>query len=143
MFDGLNTSNDPQGPDGSGELLSELERNTRREIHTQRGQERLEIKAKLIVRPGNTSSLSEFSVQGVTGDISEGGCRALMPVPLGVGDIYRLTFDQTMFDLPLVFARCVRCRLIREDAFEVGCTFLSPLKLSGSLKNPPETTRTS
>jgi len=135
VFDQLNGPSSQNKPNPSSESLAELERNTASEIRRQRSHERYEIKAKVVVRPGNTSEQSKFAIQGTTGDISEQGCRILLPRPLHVGDIYRLAFDDTVFNLPLVFVRCIRCRLIREDAYEVGCIFFSPLELSSSLKN--------
>jgi hypothetical protein len=53
----------------------------------------------------------------------------LLPLPLLVGDVYRLQFERNTLDLPLTFARCVRCRLVREDAFEVGFAFFSAICL--------------
>ncbi len=111
------------------DLLSELERNTPDEIRRQRAHTRLALKAQVIIRPGNASDLLKLKVRGVTGDVSEGGCRILSPVPLRVGDIYRLDFDRRMLDVPLAFARCLRCQLVREDAFEVGFAFFRPLPL--------------
>ena len=83
----------------------------------------------MILQPANSSEVLKLKIQGSLGDISTGGCRLLTPVPLGVGDVYRLTFDVAELDLPLCFARCLRCRLLREDAFEVGFSFFAPLCL--------------
>ena len=71
----------------------------------------------------------KIKVKGVTGDISEGGCSAVFPIPTRVGDVYRLQFERKQLDLPLTFARCVRCRLIREDAYEAGFAFFSAICL--------------
>jgi len=131
-------SNNQNEAGSLSDSLAELERNTANEIRRQRSHERHEIKAKIVVRLGNTSDLDKLAVQGITGDISEQGCRILLPRPLHVGDIYRLAFDKAIFNLPLVFVRCVRCRLIREDAYEVGCNFFCPLELSGSFKHQAE-----
>ena len=134
MIDQPNNPGNPNEPESS-EFLAELERNTASEIRRQRSQERFEVKAKVVVRPGNTSDQALFAIQGMTGDISEQGCRVLLPRPLQVGDIYRLAFDESVFSLPLVFARCVRCRLVREDAYEIGYIFFSPLEMSSSIKD--------
>ena len=138
MFNQLDQSSGQNELNPLSDSLAELERNTASEIRRQRSHERHEIKAKVVVRSGNTSELAKLAIQGMTGDISQQGCRILLPRPLHVGDIYRLAFDDSIFNLPLVFARCIRCRLIREDAYEVGCNFFSPLELSGSFKNPAE-----
>ena len=65
----------------------------------------------------------------LSGDISSGGCRVMFASPVGVGDIYRLEFDSEQLQLPLVFARCVRCSLVREDGFDAGFSFFSPICL--------------
>ena len=74
-----------------------------------------------------------FKVQGIIGNISEGGCQAMFPVPIQVGDIYRMHFDKKDLDLPLTFVRCQRCRLISDDAFEAGFVFFSPIPLPANL----------
>lgn len=119
--------------DDQFELLEELEANTSEEIIRQRAWSRIQLRVKVVVQPGNTSDVRSMKVAGVTGDISSGGCQVLLPVPLQVGDTYRLGFDRETLDLPLVFARCVRCRLIREDAFESGLSFFQAVELDDRL----------
>ncbi len=111
------------------ELLQELEQNTPEEIRARRKHFRIEIKAAVTLQPGNASDMLKLRMQGVTGDLSEGGCRALFPLPVRVGDIYRLEFDPAQLPLPLTFARCVRCLLLREGAYEAGFMFFSPVAL--------------
>ena len=110
-------------------LLQDLERQNSREIRKQRAHERVPIKVKVILQSGNSSELLDYKVQGITGDLSEEGCRAMFPIPVNVGDIYRLHFDKTTIKLPLVFARCMRCKLIREDAYEAGFSFFLSIRL--------------
>lgn len=110
-------------------LLEELERNTPDQVRQQRVHFRLEVRAQVILQPGNASDLLKLKLQGTTGDISEGGCRVLFPLPVAVGDIYRLQFERKQLNLPLTFARCVRCLLLREDAYEAGFMFFAPLAL--------------
>ena len=133
MFDDLQTSSAALNKDEAFQVLQELERNTPEEIRRQRAHFRSAIKTGVVLQPGNASELLSFKVKGVTGDISEGGCSALFPIPTRVGDVYRLQFDRKTFDLPLTFARCVRCRLIREDAFEAGFAFFSAISLPESV----------
>lgn len=129
MFDAV----DRPAPDLNDEeafgLLQELSSNTPEEIRRQRTHFRVSIKAALIVRPANARELLTFKLKGVTGDVSEGGLSGLFPLPLQVGDVYRLEFDRAVIDLPLTFARCVRCRLVREDAFEAGFAFFQLILL--------------
>jgi c-di-GMP-binding flagellar brake protein YcgR len=110
-------------------VLKDLENNTPDEIRRRRAHFRLSVKAAVILQSGNASQLMAFKVKGVTGDISQGGCSVLLPIPVAVGDIYRMQFDRKTLDLPLTFARCVRCRLVREDAYEAGLAFFAPIEL--------------
>ena len=82
-----------------------------------------------MLQSGNSSELLNYKVQGVTGDISAGGCQAMFPIPIKVGDVYRLTFDAEQLDLPLIFARCLRCRLLQEDAYKASFAFFTTIKL--------------
>jgi len=122
-------------------VLQDLERNTPDEIRRQRAHFRLAIKAGVVLQAGNASELMSFKVKGVTGDISEGGCSILFPIPPRVGDVFRLQFDRATLDLPLTFARCVRCRLVREDAFEAGFAFFAPICLPESVMSGTQMSR--
>jgi len=53
----------------------------------------------------------------------------MFPIPLIVGDTYRLSFENEPLDLPLVFARCSHCQLIKEDVYEAGLAFFTPIQL--------------
>lgn len=111
------------------ELLSELERNQSDEVRRQRKHFRLQMRVRVTLQPANASALLSLKMQGTTGDLSEGGCCVLFPMPVQVGDVYRLTFDRTQLDVPMIFVRCLRCRLLREDAYEAGFRFFAPLTL--------------
>lgn len=130
MFDEP-TAGNPLDQEQAFDLLQELGRNTSAEIQRQRAHFRRVIKAGVVLQGGNASDLLKFKLKGVSGDVSEGGCSILFPLPPRVGDIYRLSFDRQAIDLPLIFARCVRCRLVREDAFEAGFAFFKPIILPG------------
>ncbi len=127
LIDRANADVDP-------ELLANLEGQTAGAIERQRGSVRLEHKLKVLVRPGNASQMLAFKLQGLTADLSTGGCRLILPMPLGVGDLYRLEFDRSEHQLPALFARCVRCRLLREDAFESGMQFFTKIELPRTLR---------
>lgn len=114
------------------DLLKDLERQSAEEIRKLRANERVDSKIRLIIQKGDSSQMGAMRIQACTSDISEGGCCALTTTPVGVGDIFRLTFDRSQLDIPLVFARCVRCRLLREDAFETAFAFFAPISISGS-----------
>jgi hypothetical protein len=92
MFDDFEHATDQHNDDEAFGILQELEQSTPDEIRRQRAHFRIAIKTRLILQAGNASQLLDFKVQGVTGDISESGLGALFPIPLRVGDIYRLTF---------------------------------------------------
>ena len=133
MLDDLDKLNAGGSVEDGFDVLRELENNTSDEIRRQRSHFRIQLKAKVIAQPGNTSDLLKFRFQGVMGDISEGGFQALFPMALVVGDIYRFEFDRSELDVPMMFARCVRCRLIREDAFECGLQFFASIPLPSNL----------
>ena len=112
------------------DALRDLEHQTSNDIRKQRKYERKEVKAQVILQSGNSSELLKYKIRGVIGNISEGGCGAMFPIPIGVGDIYRLTIDRDDLDLPLIFARCRRCLLVHENAYEAGFSFFTSVKLA-------------
>lgn len=127
-------SNDlPKLDNTSLEALSELEKNTPDAVKGLRAHERLSIRSKVVAEPGNASDRLSMKVQGVTGDLSASGCQVLFPLPLGVGDIYRISFDRTQVDVAPVFARCMRCRVVRDDAYEAGFAFFTSLDLAAAV----------
>lgn len=130
MFEPLEgTAETNVGKEEAFNMLQELETNTPEEIRRQRAHFRISVRAKVILQPANSSDLAKLKLQGVTGDLSSGGCRILFPLPPRVGDVYRLQFDQRDLPLPLTFARCMRCVLLKEDAYECGFKFFSPISL--------------
>jgi len=118
----------PKSPEA--QLIAELERQSLSEIKKLRTYERRETKIGVDLWPGNSSAHDDLHLSGKTNDISEGGCSAVFSAAVLPGDIYRLAFDSKSIELPIVFARAMRCRMLREDAFEVGFRFFSPVKLS-------------
>ena len=118
---------------GALAALGELERNTDQAILAQRSSERLEIQCRVWVRPGNLSERNRFTIEGMTGDLSNGGCQVLLPQPIYPGDIFWLEFDEKLVRIGPSLARCLRCRLIREDAMEVGFRFFQDVDLSNAL----------
>ncbi len=119
------------------EAMAEIEQNTPQQIKKLRSHARIAVRAKVVAQPANSSQRNSFQTQGVLGDISRGGCLILFSDPILVGDLYRLSFDRSMLDLEPIFCRCLRCRLVRENAFEAGFSFFHPLDLSG-LEKPNE-----
>ena len=115
------------------QALSELERNTDAAILAQRSSERIDIQARIFVRPANASQRHQFTIEGVTADVSNGGCMALFSRPIMVGDMFWITFDDERLRLGSLFARCLRCRMVREDAYETGFRFLNDVDLASAL----------
>lgn len=134
MFDDAESGPGSLDQQDAFDMLAELERNTPEEIRRQRANFRIAIKAKVILRPGNSSDMRRFKLQGVTGDLSAGGCGLLLPVPIMPGDVYRIEFDRKILDLPMTFARCVRCLLLREDAFEAGFRFFKSIAMPETMR---------
>ncbi|RME36723.1 MAG: PilZ domain-containing protein [Planctomycetota bacterium] len=129
MFDEPSSTGGLFEEDDVFDLVQELSANTPEELRRKRAHFRMAIRVEVTAQPGNASDLDRFQVRGMTGDISQGGLSAIFPRPVRVGDVYRLQFDRRRLDVPLTFARCVRCRLIREDAFEAGFAFFSEICL--------------
>jgi len=87
------------------------------------------VELRVVVRPANASEHARFRLQGISADLSRGGCRLILPLPVGVGDVFRLEFASPAAPIPPAFARCLRCRLVREQVFEAGFQFLTPVDL--------------
>jgi len=116
-------------PDGlDAELLQDLEKQSLDQIRKLRKHQRFEIQVPVILKPGNASSTREELV-GTSVDFSTGGCMVHFSKPVGVGDVFRLTVEDSRLDLPVVYARCMRARLVREDLFEAGFSFFSPISI--------------
>lgn len=118
---------------GDEELLKsliELERNTAVEIKRQRDSVRVTQAWPVAIRAANPSERFKWQIDGYSADLSEGGARLLLPLPILVGDYYQLGFTGHEDALEPVVGQCLRCRMLREDAFEVGFRFLEKLPLS-------------
>ncbi|MEO0604449.1 MAG: PilZ domain-containing protein [Myxococcota bacterium] len=118
-----------QKEQGSEELVRELEKNLAEAVESQRASTRHDIRASVDVEPASLSMRDGSRLRGVTGDVSAGGCLLLLGRPLMVGDVYRLVFDRSEFDVAPAFALCVRARQVQPDAFEMGCRFLESVTL--------------
>jgi hypothetical protein len=132
MFDELSDSGLTPLSDAL-DALSELEQNTSQAITALRASQRIDIKTRVWIQPGNSSSRSGFTIEGLTADISRGGCMLLVPRPLMAGDIFWLRFSEEHLRIAPLLVRCLRCRLVREDAFEVGIRFLNEIDLTDSI----------
>ncbi len=124
--------NDPADilPDGLDlEMLSDLQRQSREQITKLRKHARWELSAPVKLSPGNQSAGKECHIEGTSVDFSAGGCMANFPVPVPVGDVFRMEVEDKELDLPMVFMRCLRCRLVREDVYEAGFSFFNPITL--------------
>lgn len=112
---------DPQAPD----VLSRLDQEVTEEAKAQRTHERMQLRARIQLQPGNMSQRADFKVNGVLGDLSDGGFQGLFPRPMNVGDFYYVQFDRSKIDLPGMLAMCKRCRQVRHDAYESGFAFFA------------------
>ncbi|MEM1185721.1 MAG: PilZ domain-containing protein [Planctomycetota bacterium] len=111
------------------ELLEELRASTPDSVLQARAHARINVEAMVTVRHANMSQRALMQIQGYSADVSAGGCQLILPIPTFVGDIFWLSFDRNQLDLAPVYARCLRCREIRQETFEVGFTFFSPIDL--------------
>ena len=115
------------------ELLKELEGQSLDELRGRRTHERYQVRMTVVLRPGNSHEIDDIELEGRAADISRSGCQAVFSAPVLVGNVYRLQFDAEPLKATLFFARCVRCRLLREDAFEAGFNFFTPISLPGDV----------
>lgn len=112
------------------EALAELERGTDRTLVAQRSSKRIEIRTGIRVQPADASQRHRVTIEGLTADISNGGCMVLIPRALLPGDLFWITFDSKHVRIGSLFARCLRCRLVQEDVFETGFRFLQDIDLA-------------
>ena len=113
--------------------LAELQTNMDSAVLAQRASERVEIRIKTQIRSANISTRHQFVVEGVTADISNGGCQLILGHPLRVGDYYAVSFTERPLELDNVLSRCLRCRLVQDDAYEVGFSFEHAIDLKSHL----------
>lgn len=85
------------------------------------------------IQAASTSLRGTSSLEGRLRDAGCGGVGALTNQPLAVGDVYLLSFENSPFESDQVFARCMHCRLIQEDAFESGFAFFAAATLRQDL----------
>ena len=116
------------------DTIVELEKSTPEAIKQQRLHERITLRSRVIARPGNMSERENQRTEGVTADVSKGGCLLLFPRPMQVGDIYWIVFDRTVLDVAPQLALCKRCRSVRDDAYESGFMFFRSVDLENVLK---------
>jgi len=111
------------------EAVNALQSNSADAIESQRKHHRFEIRTRVIVHPSDTIDRGTVKWLGECHDISKGGCRLLAQKPLQIGSVYWIQFEPANVKLDPVFARCVRGHLLRENAFEFGMCFLTPIEL--------------
>lgn len=133
MF-GSNSGDDLFELNDAIEALADLERNTSQSITAQRSCERIDIQTKVVVQPANCGQRHTDRFDGLTADISNGGFMSLMSRPITVGDFFWVTFDDRELKIGSTLAQCLRCRLVRDDAFEAGFKFPQPIDLATAIK---------
>ncbi|MEM9658927.1 MAG: PilZ domain-containing protein [Planctomycetota bacterium] len=115
------------------DALKELSANTEYALIAARASERLELQTEVQIRPGNSSERSRFALRAITVDVSDGGCMLLSPAPTIAGDVYWLEFSDEHLRIGSLFARCMRCRMVSEDTFELGIKFMVPIDLTAAM----------
>ena len=125
-------------PEGLLSAIEDLATNTKEAVASRRqGNDRMELNSPAQLVPGNVSDRDGQTYNGSCRDISNRGCRLILTQPLIVGDIYLMEVDNEQLGLDPSFGRCVRCHMIREDAFEVGLNFLSPVSFETLTEGSP------
>ena len=113
------------------EALLELGDPSEAVCRLQRAHRRFETRSLVRIQAGSRSHRQEVDFEAICRDISAGGCKVMADQSVRVGDIFLMNFDATVVGVPPVFARCVRCQYLRDDSYEMGFRFLSPVTLPG------------
>jgi len=127
MFD--SPSETPTRPDDIDGLVRDMEQSTAEAVQQARAHVRHSLRARVVIEPASMSHRGPTGIDGVTGDVSSGGAQVLTTTPLRINDVYLVTFDRNVIDVPPAYAVCVRARIVRSDAFEAGLRFLAPIEL--------------
>lgn len=89
------------------------------------------VNVQLLIRPSNSSQRRETPLRAYCKNLSQSGCGVVTDCAPKVGDMYRFEMpSDTTHPIHGAHARCVRCHLLDEEAFEVGFSFLSPVDLN-------------
>lgn len=101
------------------------------QLHEKRdNSQRLVQELRVSLRPSSSSSRQTELVAGFCKNVSRAGCCVVGESAPRVGDVYRFELNSdTTHPLHGTHARCVRCHLVDEDAFDSGFSFLSPVDL--------------
>ena len=120
----------PAADDASAlRAMMELEKNTTSAIRKERADTRLTGSFPALVEPGNASDRGAQAIKSICKDMSQTGCRLVCNKALTVGDIFLITVQNDKLRVPRVFARCIRCSLLSETAFECGLSFFTDVDL--------------
>jgi len=133
----LNARDDSRTAAAEHELVKELASNTAAEVQANRLHPRFTVQLPVAARPGNFSDRGRGNVMGRTIDVSQGGCMVIFEQSIHVGDVYALDIDRRNTKLPLIYGRCVRARMLHDDAIEAGFAFFTALaadELTESMK---------
>ncbi|MFO0827152.1 MAG: PilZ domain-containing protein [Phycisphaerales bacterium] len=112
------------------ELVKELASNTAAEVQAKRLHPRFTVALPVVARPANFSDRAAAGATGRTVDISQGGCMVIFEQAVYVGDVYAIDVDRRNTKLPLIYARCVRARMLHDDAIEAGFAFFTALDVT-------------
>ncbi len=132
MFDVNTQTNDVFALTDALAALGDLEANNSQAILKQRSSERMVIRTRVRLQPGNSSQRHTDAIDGLTGDISNGGTLVLLPRPVLAGDTFWVTFSNEHVSIGSLLARCTRCRMVREDTFEIGLRFFHDIDLASA-----------
>lgn len=96
---------------------------------------RHEINSRVTILPADSSRSGEKAWEGMTVDVSNGGCQILGSSPLPCGDYFSIHFVTAEIDLPPQLSRCLRVRLIDDSTFEIGLRFEHPVQIDAAVRS--------
>lgn len=112
-----------------GALLDDIELSRRADLSQARKLSAVKVEATLTVRSANVSERATALGEGVTTELRRQGVSSLLSVPMGVGSVYHLSFDDTELGVTPCLAICDRCAMLTDTAFEVNFQLLQAIEL--------------
>lgn len=109
--------------------LASLERKSQSGIAKLRAHVRRTQRVTVQLWPGKSGAQEALHLVGRTNNLSSGGCAAIFPKAVLAGDVFRLAFQSESIEIPLVFARALRCRMLSENTFETSFHFFDEVEV--------------
>ena len=111
----------------SFKVLEELELNRPEEIRSARGEISITVRSRITARPADLCDRESECYEGTSRELQRRSIFGVFDRPVPVGSVFHLTFDEQELDLPPAYAMCHKCAILKDDAFDVTFSFLTPV----------------